>query len=84
MYAKYSSLWCLKNAPVITNYLFAITDEDKLLLVKDIIEKFKEIVLTTYNTLQLGKLSITYLTKTIYREFSFTVNGTKVGTWQLV
>lgn len=84
MYTKYSSLWCLKNAPVITNYLFAITDADKLSLVKDIIEKFKEIVLTTYNTLQLGKLSITYLIKTIYRQFSFTANGTKVGTWQLV
>uniref|UniRef100_A0A1B6KNZ1 Hydroxylysine kinase n=1 Tax=Graphocephala atropunctata TaxID=36148 RepID=A0A1B6KNZ1_9HEMI len=54
-YKHYSSLWLLKNAPKIKEYLFVIDDETKTSTVTSVIQQFEEKLASRFDNLQSGK-----------------------------
>ncbi|XP_046661848.1 hydroxylysine kinase [Homalodisca vitripennis] len=55
-YKHYSSLWLLKNAPKIKEYLFVVDDVTKTATVADVIQQFEENILSRFENLQSGMI----------------------------
>ncbi|KAG5866464.1 hypothetical protein JTB14_022612 [Gonioctena quinquepunctata] len=53
-YNNYKSLWMLESVPQITQFLFAIADDQKKQLVKDVIQEFQNRVLSISDSLERG------------------------------